>query len=148
MSLLEHFPSIVTPGASRDIPGALAQSCHSGRQSCHSWSTCRRISKFQRRIVFAQTCHAGRQSCYSWSSRRRNLGRAALSTSRVTYSIEGSLRGRVVLFLVRKLSPSGVLLAIFAFWGKKKLFLIAKRKKFCQITHIVHYFICNIYCSL
>ena len=138
---------------SRVTPGAFAQSLHSGRQSCHFWSSCPVLSlrapvmslleylskKLQ---VLAAYCFRSVMSFLSI------LARATLSTSRVSYSTEGSLRARIVLFLVRKLSLSGVLLSNFVFWGKKKLFLIANRKKFCQITHIVHYFICNMYCSL
>ena len=63
VSLLDLLPSHVTPGAlageflissgvllspSRVTPGSLAQ-------SCHSWSSCLRISYFQRRIRFSQS---------------------------------------------------------------------------------------------
>ena len=78
MYLLLLSPSHVTPGS-------LAESCHPCKscwriskfqrrivfaQSCHSWCSCRRTSKFQRRIVFAQSCHSWifAQSCHSWSS--------------------------------------------------------------------------------
>ena len=47
MSHFELMPNLVTPVAPA--------------QSCHSWSTFLRISKFQRRIDFAQSCH-------TWSS--------------------------------------------------------------------------------
>ena len=39
---------------------------------------------------------------------------------------------------------SGILFSDYACRGKKKIFLIAKRKKNYQITQILHYFVCNI----
>ena len=53
LALADEFPSpsgvLLSP--SRVTPGSLAQ-------SCHSWSTRRRIYKSQRRIAFAQSCHS------------------------------------------------------------------------------------------
>ena len=60
-------------------------------------------------------------------------------------SVGDLLRALFLLFVVKKLNPATYCFRISSAGEEENISLFAKRKKNYQITHIAHYFVCNMW---